>query len=159
MTDLDELYAVRITNEAIAMKLTVPTLRAAQFEALEAEMATMVALAGRPPARSAHQRFHDILHGGVGPRMRDLLHSLYRQAERYRRRYDLSERSSREVKQAEHAGIVDACRRGAEVEAAGLLVDHLASVALDLMVAERYAPRVLPLAIAQAKAKTELRAG
>lgn len=150
LVDLDDLYALRVMGEALAIWITVPSLRAADYEALERDLE-----ATSTGDLEAHRRFHRRLRGGAGPRLADHLERLFEHAERYQRAYrdqapDLA--SAFQHKRAEHQAILDACIAGDRALARALLVDHLADTAIELMTANRHAPFALPEAVAMAKA-------
>lgn len=151
MPDLDELYALRVAGEAIALRLTVPTLRTSDIEALRKDIKIMASLKNGPKEREAHRRFHAGLRSGVGDRLAGSLDVLFEHADRYQRAYTHRGAPSVREKNAEHREILRACERGAIDEAVSLLTDHMASTAEGLMAAERYAPRALPDAVARAK--------
>ena len=151
MPDLDDLYSIRVPGEALALWLTVPVLRPAQLDALEAELDLIDAGDG-----DAHRRFHAGLRVGAGERLRHQLDQLFEHAERYHRAFIATpDRVFVARKLAEHRAILEACRTGDRVLARDLIVDHLSTTAIALMTAERYAPFSLPSAVAMAKAWTQ----
>jgi len=154
MSDLDELYALRVAIEPIALRLTVPTLRTADLRALDAELKLIKRTKDERVRRAAHRRFHSNLRMGIGERMAVMLATLFEHAERYQRIIVVRGIASSEVKEAEHRAILGACEAGDGDLAAELLVEHMTSTANALMAAERYAPRALPQAVAQALARS-----
>jgi DNA-binding GntR family transcriptional regulator len=157
MVDLDELYALRVMGEGLAIWLTVPTLRSADFEALEQDLEATTATT--TANLEAHRRFHRRLRGGAGPRLADHLERLFEHAERYQAAYrdhaqDLADAFKH--KRAEHQAILDACIAGDRSLARALLVDHIADTAIQVMTAERYAPFSLAEAAVMAKAGHEV---
>jgi DNA-binding GntR family transcriptional regulator len=150
MVDLDDLYALRVMGEALAIWLTVPTLRAADFEALERDLE-----ATTTGDLEAHRRFHRRLRAGAGTRLADHLERLFEHAERYQSAYrdqapDLVDAFKR--KEAEHRAILDACIAGDRALARTLLVDHIVDTAVHVMTANRHAPFALTEAAVMAKA-------
>lgn len=144
MRDLDDLYSLRVMGEGLAIWLTVPTLRAEDFERLEHELDVA--------DPEAHRRFHSGLRTGAGERLTEHLERLFEHAERYQRAYRQREDSDAfAVKLAEHRAILDACRARDRQMARELLVDHIADTAMKLMTGERHAPFSLPTAVAMAK--------
>lgn len=150
MNDLDDLYSLRVMGEGLAIWLTVPMLRATDFEQMEWELEH----AAPGGDTEAHRRFHNILRAGAGPRLREHLERLFDHAERYHRAYMFQEQDSDkfEAKLEEHRNLMDACRTRDRHRARDLLVDHIAGTAIALMTAERHAPFSLPIAVAMAKA-------
>lgn len=149
MEDLDDLYSLRVMGEALAIWLTVPTLRNDDFDRLERDLE----LASKGDA-DAHRRFHRTLRRGASRRLGDHLERLYDHAERYIRVYMWQHEEDEEViaaKLREHREIVEACRERDRERARDLVVDHLAGTAIHLMTAERHAPFALPMAVAMAK--------
>jgi DNA-binding GntR family transcriptional regulator len=148
MEDLDDLYAMRVIGEGLAIWLTVPMLRPEDFERLERDIELTEA-----GDADAHRRFHAGLRAAAWPRLADHLERLSDHAERYQRAYLRQAHDSAVVaaKLAEHRRILDACLARDQPRARELLVDHLARTALALMTAERHAPFALPAAVAMAK--------
>lgn len=149
MHDLDDLYSLRVMGEGLAVWLTVPTLRAKDFEALEEDLE----LAAQGDA-DAHRRFHAGLRIGAGWRLREHLERLFNHAERYQRAFMQQERDAAvfAARMAEHRQILDACLVRDRQRAREVLVDHVAATAIGLMTAERHAPFALPTAVCMAKA-------
>ncbi|WP_194916651.1 GntR family transcriptional regulator [Catenulispora rubra] len=156
MSDLDELYALRVPLEALALSLTAPALRRSDLRTLRGE----AELTARGDAE-AHRRFHTMLRKGAGERINHRLDELFDQASRYQWAFMEREPDPEVVAErlAEHHGLVDALAAGDLQRARELLVDHLAGTALALMTAERHAPFALPRAIAMAKARQDTVAG
>lgn len=149
MHDLDDLYSLRVMGEGLAVWLTVPTLRARDFETLEVDLE----LAAQGDA-GAHRRFHAGLRIGAGPRLREHLERLFNHAERYQRAFTRQEQDPAvtEARLAEHRQILDACLARDRQRAREVLVDHVAATAIALMTSERHAPFTLPTAVCMAKA-------
>jgi DNA-binding GntR family transcriptional regulator len=149
MTDLDDLYSMRVLGEGLAIWLTVPILRAADFERLERDLELTTSRADA----DAHGRFHAGLRIGAGARLNDELRRQFDHAERYQRAFlKLLDQEVFATKVAEHRAILDACLARDAERARDLLVDHLAGTATHLMTLQRHAPFALPAAVAMAKA-------
>lgn len=148
MSDLDDLYSQRVLGEGLAIWLTVPVLRSADYENLESSLE--LTLAGDA---AAHRRFHAGLRVGAGPRLQEQLDQMFDHAERYQRvaMEQKPDEAAVAAKLAEHTAIFDACVARDRHVARDLLVDHLAGTAIALMTAERHAPFALPAAVAMAK--------
>lgn len=133
--DVEQIYAVRITLEALALRLTVPMLGDDDMAALEREIETMARYAEArafEPWEVHHQSFHGQLIQHAGDRMVAQLTDLADHSARYRRVY-LAEPHSWESAAAEHAAILEACRARDLAEASSLLAAHLARTALTLI--------------------------
>lgn len=147
MPDLDDLYSSRVLGEALAIWLSVPVLRPSDYDALEKELDAIEA-----GDMDAHRRFHAGHRVGAGKRLQDQLERSFDHAERYQRVfYANPDKATVLCKLQEHREILAACRAGDRQLARELIVDHVASTALALMTAERYAPFSLPHASAIAK--------
>jgi DNA-binding GntR family transcriptional regulator len=156
MNDLDDLYALRVPLEALALSLTGATLRPRDLEAMRRD----AELTAHGDAE-AHRRFHAILRKGAGDRLNHQLGELFDHASRYQRAFMEHEPDPvfAAERLAEHGKLVDALADGDLQRARELLVDHVAGTALALMTAERHAPYALPRAVAMAKAPQDVAAG
>lgn len=131
--DVEELYTVRIVNEALGIRLTVPTLTAADDTFLGECLERMTALAERGDVDAwehVHRAFHTHLVHRGGRRLQAHLSELYDHAERYRRLYITSEPRAMSIGAHEHELIVAACRCREAGAAAGELARHLSRTAL-----------------------------
>jgi len=148
MSDLDDLYAMRLTGEALATWMTVPVLRTSDFDRLGAELDLI-----EKGDRDAHRRFHAGFRVALGPRMIHELEVLSDHAERYQWAALAAEPDDESVaaRLAEHRPILEAAIARDRKLARDLMVDHLAATAQTLMAAARHAPYTLPAAIAMAK--------
>jgi DNA-binding GntR family transcriptional regulator len=138
IADVEELYAVRIANEALAVRLTVSTMKPADDDALDESLADMsrTAADGDVDVWSAHHRtFHTRLVAGSGKRLRTLLSELYDYAERYRHLYRTTEPRAMSIGAREHERIVDACHARDGARASDELVRHLSRTALTALTA------------------------
>jgi DNA-binding GntR family transcriptional regulator len=133
--DLEEIYAMRIANEALAVRTTVPRLSVSEVEALRACLEEMDALAGVDVHawEAPHRRFHLGLVSRAGPRMVRLLEQLSDHAERYRRAYIAGDPRAWSVGAAEHREIYEAAARGDGDAASDAMVGHLARTALTVL--------------------------
>ncbi len=131
--DLEELYVMRVTLEAEALRLSVPLMTPEDLAGLEGHMAEMghYARAGDHRRwRVPHRDFHRALTAGAGPRVNALLGRLFDQSERYRRLYLGDGTGTRAT--AGHRAILAACQVGERDEGAGLLAGHLARTGLEV---------------------------
>jgi DNA-binding GntR family transcriptional regulator len=133
--DLEEIYAMRIANEALAVRATVPRLAVVEVEALRACLEEMDDLAGVDVHawEAPHRRFHLGLVSHAGPRMVRLLQQLSDHAERYRRAYIAGDPRAWSVGAAEHREIYAAAARGDADAASDAIVGHLARTALTVL--------------------------
>ncbi len=153
MNDLDDLYSLRVMGESLAIWLTVPRLRAADFEELERDLDQSFTAATHAERAAAHQAFHARLRLGTGPRLRDQLERLFEHAERYQRNFIEYNADRMASKHAEHCSILEACKARDRQAAREHLVDHLSDTAITLMTGEGYAPVALPPAVTMAKVR------
>lgn len=149
MPDLDQVYALRIPAEAMAIYYTVPRLTVSDIAKLRDDM-ELIRNRDQLVGRDAHRRFHGGLTRHAGPRIGEALSMFMLHSERYQRAFLKQTRAGRDRKGAEHKAILDACMAADAVRARDLLVEHFASTARALMQANSYEPRVLDYAVAMA---------
>jgi DNA-binding GntR family transcriptional regulator len=149
VADLEQLYAVRVMLEALAVRLTLPRFEAQDLADLAESLASMTELRGEDLDlwEAAHKRFHGLLRRHAGDRIRRLAADLSDHTERYRRVY-LAEPRAWSAAAAEHAAIVSACESGDVTEASVQLARHLARTALTLMAV--FEPEHEPAAVREA---------
>lgn len=131
--DAEELYIMRISLEAVAIRITVPTLTSADLAELEGVMAQMdhyMRMDDRVGFSVPHRKFHLALVAAAGPRSLALVSQLSDHAERYRLRFGANDRTTWEQRRAEHRGIVEAVLEGDAALASERLVAHYAHTAL-----------------------------
>lgn len=133
--DLEQLYAMRILNETLALIATVPRLTQAQFDTIHRSLEEMDALAGidMHAWEASHRRFHRGLVAHAGPRLLKLVEQLSDHAERYRRAYIASDVRTWSYGSADHHRIYDAAERRDALGASNALAEHLARTALTLL--------------------------
>jgi DNA-binding GntR family transcriptional regulator len=133
--DLEQLYAMRILNETLAVRATVPRLTRDELQAISRSLARMDAVAGidMPAWEEAHRHFHRGLVAEAGSRLLRLVEQLSDHAERYRRAYIASDARAWSSGSADHHRIYDAAERG-DAEGAGIAIaEHLARTALTVL--------------------------
>jgi DNA-binding GntR family transcriptional regulator len=135
VNDLEDLYAMRVVNEALAVRATVPRLTAQQLEALHGALEEMDALAGVDVHawEDPHRRFHRGLVAHAGDRLVRLVEQLSDHAERYRRAYIAGDPRAWSVGAAEHREIYEAAKRKDANGASEATVQHLARTALTVL--------------------------
>jgi DNA-binding GntR family transcriptional regulator len=114
VVDMEELYVIRISLEAVAARITVPTLTAEDHAELEGLMARMDHLAESisPALNAAHRDFHARFVAGAGERPAVMIGQLFDHAERYRRAYVGSVPGHWSQRRNEHRRMVDAAIAG-----------------------------------------------
>ncbi len=161
ISDLEELYLTRIALEAVAVRITVPTLGPEDFAEIEGLMAQMdhySRLGDMQRVESPHLDFHKRFVRSAGTRVTAQLVQLAEHAARYRVAYGAAG-GSWEVRQAEHRSLVDAATARDVDLTATRLVAHYAHTALVVIAAldpghearslltaiEAVAPEALPI--------------
>jgi DNA-binding GntR family transcriptional regulator len=133
--DLEELYAMRIVNEALAVRATVPRLTAQQLQELHKALEEMDAAAGVDVRawEEPHRRFHRGLVTHAGQRLVTFVEQLSDHAERYRRVYIAGDPRAWSVGAADHREIYEAAERRDADGASDAAVQHLARTALTVL--------------------------
>ncbi len=138
ISDLEELYLTRISLEAVAVRITVPTLGPEDFGEIEGLMAQMDhyrRLGDWQRAESPHLEFHTRFVRGAGTRVTAQLVQLAEHAARYRIAYGAAAPGSWETRQAEHRSMIEAAAAGDAALTAVRLVVHYARTALVVIAA------------------------
>jgi DNA-binding GntR family transcriptional regulator len=133
-TDLEELYVMRVTLEAQAIRLAVPRMTEEHLARLEGCMAEMGHFAGARDYRRwvvPHADFHRALTAPAGARFTNVLGQLFDHAERYRRMHIGHGPSAWAT--ADHRAILDACKAGEREVAGRRLAHHFARTALEVI--------------------------
>jgi DNA-binding GntR family transcriptional regulator len=129
--DFEEICTMRVALEAVAIRITVPTLTSADLAHLEGYMAQMEhyqKVGDDAGMRVPHRAFHQLLVAASGPRVSGEIADLADQSERYRLRF--GGYGIWEDGRAEHRGIVDAAAAGDPDLAAVRLAEHYARTAV-----------------------------
>ena len=127
IADVEQLYAMRIALEVVAVRATVPTLAPEAFAELEGLMAQMdhyQRLDDLDRFAVPHAAFHARLVAGAGGRIAALLAQLFDHGERYRRGYNAFDPAGWPKRRAEHRLLLDAAAAGDAALAADRLVLH-----------------------------------
>lgn len=114
-TDAEELYVMRIALEAVAVRLTVPTLGSqgiAELEGLLAQMDHYMRAQDHSGLQAPHRAFHARLVAAGGERVTTTISQLFDHAERYRVAFGGRTQELWDQRRAEHRGIVDAAIEG-----------------------------------------------
>jgi GntR family transcriptional regulator, rspAB operon transcriptional repressor len=113
--DAEQLYAMRIALEAMAVRVTVPALGSrgiAELEGLLAQMDHYMRNRDHAGLRNPHRAFHARLVAGAGERTTTTIALLFDHAERYRRAFGGATQELWDQRSLEHRGIVDAATTG-----------------------------------------------
>lgn len=150
--DLEQLYALRIANEAVAVRASLPRMNSIDDRRLQTMLNQMSALQKQGDVdgwEQVHRDFHHELIFRAGPRTAKLIDELSEHAERYRRTFITQIPRAWSAGEAEHAAIVAACVARDGREAAALLARHLGRTALSLLMfnAPEYEPSIVRAAI------------
>lgn len=132
-SDVEELYALRVTVEAEALRLSMPNLRSEHIARLQGFLAEMDHYAEDKDYAGwtvPHAAFHAQLTGLAGLRFSVLLAQLFDHAERYRR---LHIGHGPTAWGADHRGILEAVKAGDADRAAPLLAHHFARTAFEVI--------------------------
>jgi DNA-binding GntR family transcriptional regulator len=131
-SDAEELYVMRIALEAVAIRITVPTLGSTDFAELEGLMAQMDhynRIGDWGGFRVPHRAFHDRFVGAAGERVTTTIGQLFDHAERYRLAYGAATQEVWEQRKAQHRAMLDAAASGDPDLTAKRLVAHYAQTA------------------------------
>jgi DNA-binding GntR family transcriptional regulator len=131
-SDAEELYVMRISLEAVAIRITVPRLASADIAELEGLLAQMdhyMRARDNTGLRQPHRAFHLALVAGSGPRVTETIGQLFDHAERYRLAFGAATPEILDQRREEHRSIVDAVSVGDTDLAADRLVAHYAHTA------------------------------
>jgi DNA-binding GntR family transcriptional regulator len=134
--DLEQLYALRIVNEALAIRLTVPLMTADDDAFLDQslkDMSRCVDDADLETWEEHHRAFHERFVLRAGARPRRLLKELSDHSERYRRIYVEQEPRAWSIGAAEHEAVAAACHARDVGGAADALARHLSRTALTVL--------------------------
>ena len=134
--DFDQIYALRMSVEPLAIRSTIPRLGEAEKSSLSDYVSGMddaLEHADMSEFRANHRSFHLGLAAHAGARVEKLLAELWDHSERYRLRYmhagvdDLGAASAERmsVSQKEHRELLEAAVAGDTDTCARLLVAHL----------------------------------
>lgn len=152
ISDLEQLYAMRISLEALAVRLTLPLLRKDDLRRLEDLLSQMAELPTPEEYERwevPHRAFHLGLVAHAGTRILTTIAQLSDHAERYRRFYSTEAPRGFERGMREHRAIVEACLEGDAGAAAERLARHYSSIALGTLavLAPEYDPVLVRTAL------------
>jgi DNA-binding GntR family transcriptional regulator len=133
---LEDLYAMRILLEGLAIRLTVPRLSNAALSTLKnllKEMEKFARIEDYEAWEAPHRRFHSGLVQYAGERQKGEIVKLSEHAERYRRAYTTEAPRAWDKGVKEHKAILDACVQRDPLAASDRLARHYSSVVLGLL--------------------------
>lgn len=155
VADLEQLYAMRIELEALAVHFSVPRLSDDELEELEGLLGRMEEFARAEDYERwevPHRAFHFGLASHAGDRLFRTITQLSDHAERYRHYYtvDMPRAWSKGI--AEHREIFDAAAARDPALASERLARHYSTVSLSLlaMLAPEHEPALLRMALRKA---------
>jgi len=133
--DLEQLYAMRIVHESLAIRINVPRFTKRDIDALRGCLRRMEALAGHDLRQwqGVDREFHFTLLEHAGGRLMRTIRELYDHADRYRWLYIEGVPRALSIAADEHTAILDACVDGDAAVAAAHLARHLARTALTVL--------------------------
>ena len=133
--DLEQLYAMRIVHEALALRISVVRFAGRDIDTLRGYLRQMDELAEHDVRQwqAVDREFHFALVAHAGARMMRTIRELYDHADRYRWLYIKGAPRALSIAAAEHARIVDSCERRDPASAAEELARHLARTALTVL--------------------------
>jgi DNA-binding GntR family transcriptional regulator len=151
--DIEQLYAMRIPVEVMAIRVTVPRLGPediAELTGLLAQVDHFMAAGDAERMGAPHAAFHGRLVAGAGPRVATTLSQWFDHAERYRRVLVRANPETTPDRRAEHHAILDAAASGDADRAAETLVSHYVHTAVSIFhnVDPTHEPSVLKSALA-----------
>jgi DNA-binding GntR family transcriptional regulator len=138
--DFEDLYAIRIALESLAVRLTVPQLTKAELAETKLaylEWSAAVSQSDLAAWRESHRRFHFSLYAHAGTRLIEHLGDLWDHAERYRLlqwTHAGDQTQIARLAHRDHAGILEAAQHRDAVLCARRMAEHLARTALMTLV-------------------------
>jgi DNA-binding GntR family transcriptional regulator len=158
--DAEQLYAMRIALEAMAVRVTVPDLGSAEIAELEGLLAQMEHYMRHQDTaglRAPHRAFHACLVAGAGERAAITISLLFDHAERYRVAFAGIDQHMWDKRHAEHRAIVDAAMTGDADLTVHRLISHYLQTSARVFngLDPTYDPRRLRLTCASLAAGSE----
>lgn len=154
--EVEHLYAMRVSNETLALGLSVPRFTLAGLDDLD-RLVDAVAAAesqGFDVWEDQHHRFHLMLVAHAGERLLRLIAQWAEHTSRYRKIYVSRDGSGWTLGAREHAELARLCRERDAVAASVLLARHLSRAGLALIASmdPTHDPALLRAAVRQALA-------
>ena len=148
VTDVEQIYALRIVNEAFALRAGVPTMRDEDLGGLRDavdELEDLTRARDIAAWEPRHREFHRALASGAGEKLEQLTTELGDHARRYRHGFLMMDPIAWTTGAQAHRAIVAACCRRDALGASCELAEHLAKTALGVIAhsAPSYDPRLV----------------
>ncbi|MDT0183996.1 GntR family transcriptional regulator [Microbacterium sp. ARD31] len=134
--ELDQLYSVRITLEALGARLTAGRLASSERTRALAALDTMERAQLDEDLEgwmSAHRRFHRVCVARADEPIVRVIDSYAQRSERYLRLYQLWHPQSFAIAHREHADILDAIVEGNVAKSGTRIADHLAHTSITVL--------------------------
>ena len=155
VSDLEQLYAMRVQLEALSIRVTIPRLGAEDLERMESALLRMTDYAKAEDYEGwepHHRVFHESLVFLAGDRLVETISQLYRHTERYRRYLMKEEDQTWHIWPRSigvHRGIFEAVRDKDPAAASERLAHHYAVAGLSIIasLAPEYDPATLRAAL------------
>ena len=133
--EVDHLYALRVVNEALALRVSIPRFTPDELDRLSS-LAT--AIASQKPDNfdeweDLHEQFHNLLIGHCGPSLQTSLTQWSDFTERYRRAYVADRSGGWILGSREHLLLAEQCANRNADAAVNILAEHLGRAGLTLM--------------------------
>lgn len=165
--DFEDLYAIRIALESLAVRLTVPRLSDAELADIKLaylEWSAAVSQGDIPAWRESHRRFHFGLYARAGTRLVEQLQDLWDHAERYRLlqwTHAGDQTQIARLAHRDHGAMLEAAQDRDATLCATLMAEHLARTALMTLVQvdHRHEPTTVRTALAHVSAEDPTAAG
>ena len=148
VTDVEQIYALRIVNEAFALRAGAPTMADEELERLrqaERELEDLARGRDIDAWEPRHRAFHCALASGAGEKPEQLTTELADHGRRYRHGFLIMDPIGWTTGAQAHREIVEACCRRDARGASCVLAEHLARTALGFIAqaAPSYDPRLV----------------
>jgi DNA-binding GntR family transcriptional regulator len=151
--EAEHLYALRVVNECLALRMSIPLFTVDQLDTLERLVASVEESQDRGFGawEEQHERFHALLLQPAGERLAEPLAQWADYTERYRRVYVTDDSGGWMLGAAEHRALAAACRERDATSGVGLLARHLSRAGLTLVatIDPLHEPRLLRAAVQQ----------
>jgi DNA-binding GntR family transcriptional regulator len=138
LEELEQLYAMRVTLESLALTLAVPRLTPTELEAAAAILDEADEVLHRDDYDNwerLNRDFHSVLVAPAGASILQSCQGLISACFRYRKVYVLAQPAAFVRAETDHRVILQACELGDAAAAASALARHLARTALTLLAA------------------------